>query len=150
MSRAALATLALPLLATEPTLAAPPPELSPDWVLTHQDAASIEAAHSMDGRHCCGYADGRPMPDTSVRWSVALQHYEVRYNRARWDAGTVSQTPAEPEPGDVWLEVRPGMLTTEYTPFSYTEAWVSRWQDWDGRTMAEHQELLCVTLRGGT
>jgi hypothetical protein len=149
MERNLLATTLMLGLLPLRGIAAAPPEGSPDWIITQDDKQAIQDTYNKSSDHCCGYADGRPLNDNGIRFNTTTQHYEVRYNKARWDSGTVSQAPATTEKDDVWLEVIPGKLTFDYQPWRFTEAWVSRWQDINGTKIEEHQEILCLSVRAG-
>jgi len=141
--------LPLFIFIANPAIAEPPPKDSPDWNLTHKDSTAIENSWSVSNSHCCGVADGRPVNDNGLRFNIKKHHYEVRFNIKRWEAGTVSQTPPEPEPGDTWLEVQPGILTFDYQPQAFTEVWISHWENYENNIMKVDQSLLCITVKGG-
>lgn len=129
--------------------AEPPPEGSPDWILTHNDAKQIESAISVNHQHCCSTSDGRPLNDYGIRFNVEKHHYEIRFNLKRWTEGTVSTTPSNAEEGDIWIEAYPGMITFDYQPEAFTMAWVGSWQSWDGTKATTGATLYCVTVKGG-
>ena len=126
----------------------PPPVNSPDWIITHDYSADIANATNPSGRNCCNVSDGRPLNSNSVRYDRNINLYQVRFNRLRWMNGTVSETPAEREQGDVWLNVTPGKLTFDFRPKGFTMAWVGWWlgDNVQGIPSIE-QELYCFSMK---